>query len=182
MRPTPTLAESFADRAHLAHKPRSKRMSKTLPAAADHRGDQKGTAAGAVGRVRPILIGGLAAIVAVGIGLASAWAQGTAAAFDGAYAGTATATSSGGRGHVCPGDSSLQMTIAASRATIRTVEANGKPGPSFSGAIDPSGKVSATAQDETWRYLNFAGSIQGQNGAGTIDGVRCHWDVSLTKK
>jgi hypothetical protein len=180
MRPTATLAESFADRVRPANRWRSKHVSKTLPAAANNGGDRKETAAGAAGRVRLILIQGLAAIVAVGIGLASAWAQGTPAAFDGAYAGTAT--SSGGRGLRCAGDRSLQMTIAASRATIRTVEANGNPGPTFSGAVDSSGKVSATTQNQSGRYLNFAASIQGQNATGTIDSLRCHWNVSITRK
>jgi hypothetical protein len=112
------------------------------------------------------------------------------AAFDGEYSGTATRGAGRGRATpYCAGDFALQMTIAASRVTGHGVGANGRPGRAYTGTVDPSGKVSVSAQynvnpasPQGTGYVVLSGSIAGDKFTGTIDSSRCHWDVSVAKK
>jgi hypothetical protein len=141
------------------------------------------------------LILGFAAVMALWSG-ASVSAQGAAApaAFDGEYTGIAT--SGAGRGpSKCLTDENLRMTIAAPRVTIYSVDTAGRPRAIYSGTVDASGTVSASAEFPVpatpamvdLKTLVFRRTLSGSIRSGRFFGIivqtgECTWDVTMRKK
>jgi hypothetical protein len=149
---------------------------------------------GAELRRNPVILGFAAAMV-IGFGaLAMAQPAAGSATFDGEYAGRATPGYAASRyASLCNFILDSLMTIAALRVTVRSFRA-GQPLHTYSGTVDPSGRVSASAR---WQYTasdfvlmiddsSLSGNIVGANFTGqlVIKNSRgsCGWDVNMTKQ
>ncbi|HJU17691.1 MAG TPA: hypothetical protein VJ770_14640 [Stellaceae bacterium] len=140
------------------------------------------------------LILGLAAVMTLGSG-APASAQGATAIamFDGEYTGTATPKDYTHM-DVCTFFLTYIMMVRAPQVNIRNFLA-GRPFHSYSGTVDPFGRMSASSQfqDRNWDDKHFilvsltlTGRITGSNFSGRIltespQGT-CRFDVTMTKK
>jgi hypothetical protein len=131
-------------------------------------GNPTGWTCGIVMR-RAALILGLAAVMALGFS-AQVPAQGTAipSVFDGEYTGTATPSNSS-QGSGCEVIINPIMTIAGPQVTINTFWA-GRPQHTYSGIVDPSGRVSASTQ---WQKREASNNIIPIYSKGLFRCFRC---------
>ncbi|HJU17689.1 MAG TPA: hypothetical protein VJ770_14630 [Stellaceae bacterium] len=146
------------------------------------------------GQVRAgALILGFTVLMALGSGApASAQRAAAPAVFDGKYIGTATPIAQHVDEFLYIFD--LIMTIAAPRVTIHTFYAR-RPFYTYLGTVDPSGRVSASAQIQVRNYndkhlelvyLSLSRKITNGSFSGKIiearGAVSCSGDVTMTKK